>query len=130
MSTLKIAKAANLELWGNGACNDTFETFACLVMKRSKHRVRSLPQRNDEHSAVGVQVVQVFANAQHAALARDVSRKCLAHTTLPQRMVEDVPRDFFHGWVDIIRCGCLESMSRPPRASRVVCPQKNDPRSR
>jgi hypothetical protein len=58
--------------------------------------VRGFADGNDEHAAVGVQIVEVIANSQDTALAVQMARESAADEGFAESVVEDVAGDLFH----------------------------------
>ena len=52
-----------------------------------------LAKRNDEHPAVGVQIVQVLTDANYTALTRDMFGERRTDAALAERMIEDLTSD-------------------------------------
>ena len=73
MSAAKIAEAADLIGWLDRRCNNAFESAAELGFESGGHGVRSLADGDDEDALVGIEIVQVVADAQDAALAVHVA---------------------------------------------------------
>ena len=96
MSAVKIAKAADVKLGFDGTGDDAFEALAGLFVQRSEHRVRSFADGDYEHAVVGIQVVQVLANAENSALGVHLPGESLADAGFPKSVFEDVASDFLH----------------------------------
>src|SRR5215469_1533663 len=96
MSALKITEGAGLEWRNQRARNHAFEALARLLNESSEHRVCGFTQGNDQHTVVGVEVVEVFGNAEDSAIAVHVAREGLFYAGFGQCVFEQAPRDFFH----------------------------------
>ena len=59
-------------------------------------RVSSFADRHNEHPRVRVQVVQIFADAQHAVVVLDIALKRGRHAALSQRVQKDLARQRPH----------------------------------
>ncbi len=69
MSAMKIAEAACLRIRLHGTGDDALEIVSRLNFQRADHGVRGLADRNHQYAVVGMKIVKVFADAQHAAFA-------------------------------------------------------------
>src|SRR6266849_7224743 len=96
MCAMKISEAANLELGFDRAGDNAFEACACYLVQCNQHGVGGFADCNDEHAAVGVEVVEVFANSENAALAMQVPREGLGDAGFAESVVEDVAGDVLH----------------------------------
>src|SRR5438132_8111872 len=96
MSAVKVAKAADVKLGFDGTGDDAFEALSHLLMQSGKHGVGAFADRDYEHAAVGIQVVQVLANAENSTLGVHLPGEGLADARFPESVCEDVASDFLH----------------------------------
>ncbi len=92
----KIAEAVNLRCGLNGTGHDPFERRSHLFRQRFHHRVSGLAQRRHEHARIRVQVEQIFAHAQHSAIAVHMPGKRPRNRGLGQGRTEDPARTLAH----------------------------------
>ena len=80
------------------AGDDAFELcVANLRGERLGHGVPGFADRDDEHAPVGVEVVEIFADAQDAALAVHVASERSRNAGFSERVLEDLARCVAHG---------------------------------
>ncbi len=96
MASEKIAEAANLRSWRGGTGDDPFKAVSGLHVQCSHHGMRRLAQCHDEDSVVGMEIVQVFANAQHAALANHMLFESTINAGPGQGVFEKMARSDAH----------------------------------
>ena len=98
VSALEVAEAVNLVGGLDGAGDDAFELSETdLGGECLDHGVSGLTDRDDEYAAVGVEVVEILANAQDAALAVHVARECAGDAGFGKRVLEDLAGGVAHG---------------------------------
>ena len=93
MPAAKILEAMNQRLGLDRTGHNAFERGSDLCGKCLDHRVSGLAERDDEHAGMSVQIVEIVADTQDAALAMHVPRKALRDRGFRQRLLEDVARD-------------------------------------
>ena len=89
---MKITEPARLRIRLHRTGDDSFKIISGLNFQRAHHRVRSLADRNHQHAVVGMQIVKVFAHAQHAALTTNIALECLINTGFAKSAFEKMPR--------------------------------------
>ncbi len=73
MSAAKIAETADLAHGIDRRCDDALEAAAELGFESGGHGVRGLSYGDYEDAVVGIEIMQVFADAQDAALTMHVA---------------------------------------------------------
>jgi hypothetical protein len=58
--------------------------------------MRRFSNRNHDHSTVRVEIVEIFANSKHSAIATDVSLESSINAGLGQSMLEQMPSGHTH----------------------------------
>ena len=96
MSSLKVAETAHLRRRQNRAGDDSFKLVPCLHFQGTGHGVRGLADGNHQHSVVSMKIVEVFADAQHAAFTGDMTLKSLVDTGFCKCVLEKMPRRNAH----------------------------------
>jgi hypothetical protein len=96
MSATKITKPANLRRWLNGAAHDAFKAASSLHFKRIEQTVRSFADRNDRDTAEGIEIVEVLADAQHAAFTIHISLESFIDAGFRQSVLEKLPGSDTH----------------------------------
>src|SRR5258706_15311482 len=96
MSAPKIPEATHLPLWLYRRSDDPLKPTTRLRFQRRHHRMRRFADGNYEHSRIGIEIVQVLANAQHSALAAYVTRKRTLNRSVFQCGREDLTGDVPH----------------------------------
>ena len=69
MAAVEVTKAGQLGTWSYGCRNNSFEALSGLHFQGVDHPGCGFAEGNHEHAAVGIKLVEVFADAQHAAFA-------------------------------------------------------------
>src|SRR5271168_3094365 len=97
MSSAKIAKAAYLRGRLDRTGYDAFERrLADLLGQGFGHRVSGLADGDHQDARIGLQIVKIFADAQHAALAVHMPGECFGDRSLGQRVAEDLASSVAH----------------------------------
>src|SRR5208282_945758 len=96
MSAAKIAEAADLIRGLDGRRDDAFESATGLSFESGGHGVRGFADGDDEDAVVGVEIVEIFSDAQDAALTVDVAGEGAFDGGVLQRGGEDLAGDFAH----------------------------------
>src|ERR1700716_2396946 len=96
MSTAKITEAANLVYWFDRRCDDAFEAAAELRFESGGHGVRGLSDGDDEHTIVGIEIVQIVADAQNAALTVHVAGESVSDGGILESGRKDLARRLAH----------------------------------
>ncbi len=73
MSALEVAKAAQLSQRRDGTGDDAFEAAAGLHFEGVDQSVSGFADGNHEHATVGIQVEEIFSDAEDSTLALDVT---------------------------------------------------------
>src|SRR5207245_11202058 len=71
--TARIEETANLVHGFDRLCHDAFEAAAELDLESGGQGVRGLSDGDDEDAIVGIEIVQIVADAQNTALAVHVA---------------------------------------------------------
>src|ERR1700687_1453383 len=96
MCAAKIAETAHLAGGLNRRCDDAFEAAAELGFESGGHGVRGLADRNHEDAMEGIEMVQVVADAQDAALAVHITGEGTFDGSVLQGGVEYLTGDVAH----------------------------------
>ena len=92
MAAAKVAKASHLRNRIDRTGHDAFEAIARLHFQRIDHGMRGFADGDHQHAVVGIEVVQVFANAEHSAIAIHVTLKCPVDAGFGESVLEQVTR--------------------------------------
>src|SRR5271155_3367748 len=97
MSAAKIAENAHLRRGLNRTRHNAFHRrLADLLRESLDHRVSSLADGNHQDARIRIEMVKIFADAQHTTLTMDVFRKCLGNRGLSQRVAKDLASNVAH----------------------------------
>ena len=96
MPAAKIPETAHLAGGFDGRCDNAFEAAAELGFESGGHGVRRLPDGDDEDALVGIEIVQVVADAQDTALAVHVAGEGAFDGGVLERGGEDLAGDVAH----------------------------------
>src|SRR6266576_5019451 len=96
MPSLKISEAANLVRGRDRRCNNALETAAHLGFKGCRHGMSCLADGNHQYARVRIEIVQVFANAQHSTFATHVKGERAFDRGVLERGGEDFARNITH----------------------------------
>src|SRR6059036_2092023 len=96
MAAAKIAEASHLRNWIDGSGYDPFESAARLHFERIDHGMGRLAEGNHQHPVVGIEIVQVLANAKHTFVAIHVTLKGPVNAGLGQRVLKQVAGGYAH----------------------------------
>ena len=92
MASAKVAEAPNLRNRIDRTGHNALEAIARLHFERIDHGMRRFADGNHQHAIVGIKVMQVFANAEHSAIAIHVALKCPVDAGFRERMLEQMTR--------------------------------------
>ena len=76
MASAKVAKAPSLRSRIDRTGHNAFEAIARLHFERIDHGMRGFADGDHQHAIVGIEVMQVFANAEHSAIAIHMALEC------------------------------------------------------
>ena len=96
MASAIVAKAPNLRNWIDRTGHDALEAIARLHFERIDHGMRGFADGDHEHAAIRIQVMQVFANAEHSAIAIHMALKCPVDAGFAERMLKQMTRSDPH----------------------------------
>ena len=92
MPAKKVAEPTYVRCRTCGTRDDSFKAASRLRLQRVYHAVSGFTNRDHEYPAVCVEVVEIFANSQHAAFARHMPFKRAANARFRQRVFEELQR--------------------------------------
>ncbi len=105
MAAAKIAEASHLRNRIERAGHDACEAAARLHFERIDHGMRRLANGDHQHAIVGIEVVQILANAEHTFIALHVSLKCPVDAGFRKCMLKQVTRSDAHVQGKLIAIG-------------------------
>jgi len=134
--------------------NDPFEMAAGSRFERLNHGVSGFADRDHKNAMVGMQIVQIVANAQHAMVALDATDKRFGNAGFRERLLKNVARAVTHALelqvgggrhqrnyndgrrrlvtliIREVKQSFFSTIPLSIRAAREGVPRRNDPRNR
>src|SRR6266853_3850135 len=96
MSAAKVTKAPHLRHRIDRTADDAFKAASSLHFQRIQQTVRSFADRNDRDTAEGIEIVEVLADAQHAAFTIHISLESFIDAGFRQSVLEKLPGSDTH----------------------------------
>ena len=81
------------------------KAVARLHFERIDHGMRRFADGDHQHAVVGIEVVQVLANAEHALVAIHMALKCPVDAGFRQRMLKQMTRGDPHVQSKLVAIG-------------------------
>ncbi len=92
MPSAKITEASQLRSRVDRTGDDAFEAVSRLHFERIHHGVRRFADGDHEHAIVRIEIVQVFADAEHSAIAIHVTLKRPVDAGFGESVLEQMAR--------------------------------------
>ena len=96
MPAKKVSEPAHVNRWISGTRDNSFKAASRLRLQRVYHAVRGFSDGNYKDPTEGVNIVKIFANSQHPALARYVLFKCAGNAGFRECIFEELKRQSAH----------------------------------
>src|SRR5690348_9151740 len=91
MSAMKIAEPAHLRRRLDRTANNAFKSASGLHFQRIEQSMCSLTNRNNNYIAVGIEIVEILAHAQHPAFTIHISLECFINAGFRESMLKELP---------------------------------------
>src|SRR5437764_13849923 len=96
MSATKITKPAHLRSGLDKAADDALKAASSLHLQRIEQGVGSFANRDDRDTSKGIEIVEILADAQHAAFTINVSLESFIDAGFRQSVLEKLPGSDTH----------------------------------
>ncbi len=105
MPSAKVAEAPHLRDGIDRTGHNPFETIPRLHLERVEHGMRRFSDGDYKNAVIRIEVMQVFADAEHAAIAIHMTLERPIDACVSERVLEQMTRCHPHVQVKLLAIG-------------------------